>query len=440
MRNITRRSFIVGGTATAAAAALAAGFSGCNNNNQLDTTKSGLKFANFETNGVKTLNTGLDNTNTCEVPTKLYTITNNKGAELCVTNFGARIVSLLVPDKNGDLKDVVLGFDNIKNYADFNNAPNNFHGAIVGRYANRINKGQVKIDGKTYQLDTNEKGNLLHGGKHGIHFQTFDVVSYDKNSNIKLELNSPDGEMGFPGNLKLQITYTLNDNNTLGVYYEATSSAPTVVNFSNHAYWDVDGNIDSPSTEDLLFISSKQTTPVNNELIPTGQISDTNENSPFDFFGKNAEYYKKGKRMGADLNVSNEQLSYGKGYDHNFVILNNEEAQKAGIDFDGKFQISDDGSKNLNTQAHIVAKAESPSSGIVMTIVSTQPGLQFFDCHDMGDLPAGKNNKKFPKYAALVLEPQNWPDSPNHQNFPNTILRPGETFTSKTEYQFTTNY
>lgn len=228
---ISRRSFILGGGATLAAAGISPFLTSCTQE-----TKSGINPAKFDTNGVKTLNTGLEDVPTSNVETRLFVLENANGAELCVTNFGARIVSLMVPDKNGEFKDMVLGFDNIKDYADYNKNPNNFYGAVCGRFANRISKGQFSIDGKTYQLDTNEKGNMLHGGKYGFHFQTFDVQSYEIGRSITFSLISDDKDMGFPGRFELRVTYTLTSKNTLSVFYEARTSSPTPINISNHAY------------------------------------------------------------------------------------------------------------------------------------------------------------------------------------------------------------
>lgn len=425
---ISRRSFILGGSAAIAAAGFAPALSGCSNK-----TKSGIDPKNFECEGTKTLGTGMEPAATSGVPTKLYVITNKNGAELCITNFGARIVSLMVPDKQGQLKNMVLGFDNIKDYASFNTLPNNFYGSCVGRFGNRIAKGKFSINGQNYQVDTNEKTNMLHGGKFGFHFQTFKEVKFDKNKSITLELVSPDGDMGFPGEMTLQITYSLNDNNTLGIYYEAKTTKDTVCNISNHSYWDPSGDPNAPITEDNLFICSKATTPVDNELIPSGEIALTPAGSVFDFFGEKGE----GKQMGKDKDVPNQQLTYGKGYDHNFVLLGQDVEKMSGIENDGKFQITDDGSEKLQGKANMVAKATSKTSGITMTIKSTEPSVQFFDCHDMDGSITGLGGKKWTKYAAFVLEPQHYPDSPNHENFPTTILKAGDVYQSKSEYSFT---
>lgn len=435
--DISRRSFIIGGTTTLAALSVASAFSGCTKE-EAKITKSGLNFKNFETNGVKELKTGLEDTNTSNVPTKLYTITNKNGAELCITNFGARIVSLLVPDKDGKMRDVIVGFDTIEKYADFNNYPGNYYGAVVGRYANRINKGQFSIDGKTYQLDQNEKGNLLHGGKFGTHYQTFTELVYDENRFLKLELISPDGEMGFPGELKIQVTYSLNDNNTVGIYYEVATTKDTPINISNHAFFDIDGDTSASIKNNKLFFASKQITPVSSsELIPTGEIANIKEDSPNDFFGANAKYYKQGKEIGKDIDANDQQLKYGSGYDFNYVLLSQAEQKQNGIDFDGKFEITNDGSGELENDAKIAAILQSPVSGIKMTITTNEPGLQFYSGQKLSGMPKDKHDKEIPNYACIALEPQHFPDSPNHTNFPNTILKPNTTYKSKSEYKFT---
>ena len=423
--NISRRSFVIGGTAAVAAAGMAPMLSSCATG-----TKSGLDFAKFETNGVKTLNTGLHDANGSGVPTKLYNITNKQGAELCVTNFGARLVSLMMPDKNGDFKDMILGFDDIRKYANYDEMPMNFYGATCGRFGNRIKDGKWTYKGQTYQVDINENDNSLHGGKFGFHNQTFEVKDYAPSSYIQLELISEMGEMGFPGRMTVNITYTLNDNNTVGVFYEASTTQSCPVNMLSHAFWCPSGDPSQPITEQNLTIYSDAYTPIDNELIPTGEIASIPENSVFDFFCNG-----EGKLIGKDINANDQQLKNGKGYDHNFVIMSNDKLASKGVSFDGKFEITDDGSHMLTDKAQLAAKVSSPDSGITMTITTSEPAIQFFDFHNMGD-PVGKHGKTYGKYAALALEPQHFPDSPNQPNFPNTIVKPGEVYRSKSEFHF----
>ena len=425
--NISRRSFVLGGAATLAAAGIAPSLTGC-----AQASKSGLDYSKFETKGVKELNCGLNEVCTSKEATRLYNIQNRNGAELCVTNFGARIVSLLVPGKDGQLRDVVLGFDNLLDYANFNENPKNYHGAVVGRYANRIKDGKWSYNGKSYQFTQNENGNTLHGGKFGFHVHTFDVFDYDPSRSISLILQSDSEDEGFPGRSTLEVTYTLNENNTLGICYSMKNTMPCPINVSNHTYWCLSGDPSHPITEDNLTIYSKATTPVDSELIPTGEIRATQTGGVFDFFGAKGE----GKLVGKDVNAADEQLKFGKGYDHNFVLMSKAEAKAAGVEEDPVFEITDDGSDQLQDQARLAAKVYCPDSGISMTITTTEPGLQFFDCHDMNGSTVGKKNKAFEKYAAFVLEPQHFPDSPNHPNFPNTILGPLEVYRSKSEYKF----
>lgn len=435
--DISRRSFIVGGTAAVSTIALSSALSGCKNDENT-LTKSGLKTSNFESEGIGTLDEALKNEPSANEPTKLYTITNKNGAELCLTNVGARIVSLMIPGKDGKLHNMVISFKDIKSYVTPSTNTDNYYGAVVGRYANRIKNGQFNIAGNKYQIDVNEKGNTLHGGKFGMHFQAFKLIDFDKNKMAKFELIEPDGHMGFPGNFKLQVTYTLNDNNTVGFYCEASCDKATPVNIANHAFWDVSGDPKSSITNDRLFICSKQTTAIDDKLIPTGEITNTKTNDPFDFLGEKAAYFEQGKQIGKDLNSHNQQILLAQGYDHNFAILDNKQAKNEGIDFDGKFEIDDDGSDSLQGQARIHAKFQSDLSGIEMTIVSNEIGLQFYDGHGFKANVEEKDGVKLDKYAAIALEPQHYPDSPNHENFPNTILEPGKTFKTKSEYKFKT--
>lgn len=276
---------------------------------------------------------------------------------------------------------------------------------------------------------------MLHGGRFGFHFQTWEVLDYDPSRFIKLIHTSEPDYMGFPGRVITEVTYTLSKKNTLGITYEVKTNEPTPINVSNHAFWCPSGDPSHPITDDTLTIYSKATTPVDSELIPTGEIRTTERDGVFDFFGKAGE----GKLMGRDKDVTNEQLTFGKGYDHNFVLLTNDEVKENGVDFDGQFEITDDGASSLDDKAHLAAKVKCQHSGITMTIVTTEPGLQFFDCHDMDGSLKGKHGKAFEKYAAFVLEPQHFPDSPNHDNFPNTILSINDLYRSKSEYRFTLN-
>ncbi len=264
-----------------------------------------------------------------------------------------------------------------------------------------------------------------------MHNQTFEVKEYDPSSFIKLNLTSEIDDMGFPGRFTTDITYTLNNNNTVSMFYESNCTKPCPVNLSNHTYWCPSGDPSAPITEQNLTIYSKATTPVDAELIPTGEIKPTPEGDVFDFFCNG-----KGKLVGKDIEADNQQLKYGKGYDHNFVLMTHDEAAAKGVECDGKFEVTDDGSEALKDEARLAAKVKSDLSGITMTIHTTEPGLQFFDCHDMDGSLISKHNKPIEKYAAFVLEPQHFPDSPNHPNFPDTMLLQGQIHRSKSEYHF----
>ena len=429
---ISRRSFVLGGAASLAAASVSPLLQGCVSG---VTTRSGLNPENFETKGVGTLHIGLDDIKSANVPTKLYTISNSQGSELCITNFGARVVSFVTQDRHNKYKEVVLGYQDLTHYADYNNSEHNYFGAIVGRYANRIANGKFTIDGKEYQLDTNENGNTLHGGKFGLHNQTWDEVEYNKNKRLKLKYVSPDGEMGFPGELTVTVTYSLSEDDVIGIYYEATTTKATPVNLSNHTYWCLAGDYEHPITEDPLFVASKQVTPTDEQLIPTGEITDIPNGSSFDFFTFDATQNIQHRIVGDQTNSSNQQNQFEGGYDCNFVIMPREEFSKLGSKYQGTFSITDDGSNDLDGKARYVCQARSTHSGICMDIVSTEPGLQFYDCHNVhsGNV---EMEPDFNNFSAFVLEPQHYPDSPNHTNFPNTILKPGEIFRSKTEYRF----
>lgn len=429
---ISRRSFVLGGAAALATAGVSPLLQGCVSGTR---TKAGINPEDFETNGVGTLHLGLDDINSANVPTRLYTIDNSQGAQLCITNFGARVVSFMIRDRENKFKEVVLGFQDIREYADYNYFEYNFFGGVVGRYASRIANGKFSLDDKEYQLDVNTEGATLHGGKFGFHNQTWTELEYDKNHLLKLQYVSPDGEMGFPGELTVTVTYTLSEENTIGIYYEATTTAPTPVNLCNHINWCLSGDSDHPITEEPLFISSNEMTPVDKNLIPTGKIAKIPDGDAYDFCNFDLNHDIQPRLIGDPTKSNNQQLKEAGGYDCNYVIMDKSEFQKKGSHYNGQFQITDDGSLDLSGDARYVCQAISKETGICMDVVSSEPGLQFFDTHNLNDSMTGKGSE-FNKFSAFVLEPQHFPDSPNHPNFPNTILRPGETFRSKTEYIF----
>jgi aldose 1-epimerase len=333
--------------------------------------------------------------------TDLYLLKNDK-IQVYITNYGGRIVNLLTPDSKGVMGDVVLGF---KSIADYQKAKTPYHGCLIGRYGNRIAQGKFELDGTTYQLPINNNVNHLHGGPDGFHNQVWEVVSADENSIVMTYL-SKDGEMGYPGNLSVEVTYTINDKNELRIAYKATTDKATPVNLTNHAFFNLAGEAKGSINDHLLMINANHFTPIDKSLIPQGEIRSV-EGSPFDF--------RKAKTIGRDLNQqdSDSQLSRGGGYDHNFVL--NKESQ---------------GSMSL------AARVVDPKSGRQMDVFTEEPGIQFYGGNFMDGSDVGKYGTKFKYRASFALETQHFPDSPNQPSFPSTILNPGETYQTKSIYRF----
>ena len=329
----------------------------------------------------------------------LYALKNDNGVEVYITNYGATIVSVLVPDKNGNLGDVTLGYNSIKGYI----KDNTFMGTIVGRFANRIAKGKFSLDGKEYSLAINNDPNALHGGPGGYYKKVWDAEQ--EGNSLKLSLVSPDGEEGYPGTLTVNMTYSLNNDDELIMEYEATTDAPTIVNLTNHAYWTLSGEGDSTINNHILTLNADYYTPVDSTLIPTGEIAPV-EGTPFDF--------TEGKVIGQDINADDQQLAYGMGYDHNWV-LNKEEDELA-----------------------LAASLYDPKSGRVMDIFTTEPAIQFYGGNFMDGSIIGKSGKPYKFRSTLALETQHYPDAPNHDNFPSTVLRPGEKYSTKTVHKYYT--
>ena len=334
--------------------------------------------------------------------TRLFVLENKNGMEVCITNFGGRIVSMLVPDKNGEMKDVVLGFDNVEDYA---NIPSDF-GATIGRYANRINKGQISIDGQDYQLATNNFGHTLHGGPMGWQYRVFDAEQTDIRT-LRLTIVSDDGDNGFPGRVEAGVVYTLGDDNTLRMDYFGTTDAPTVINMTNHSYFNLNGNGALSAMNHTLRINAAQMTPVDNTFMTTGEITDIPAGSPFDFFSA-------AKKVGKDIDADNEQLRNGHGYDHNFVLRQNLQGL---------------------TQA---ATLMSPETGIVLNVLTSEPGLQLYAGNFLDGTVTGKRGEVYGHRNAVCLETQKFPDSPNKPDWQSPILRPGEKYQSTTVFRFST--
>lgn len=332
-----------------------------------------------------------------EIPVALYTLTNGQ-AVAAITNYGARVISLHVPDKKGELVDVVLGYQDL---AHFQDPAEGFYGAIVGRYGNRIAKGQFTLEGESYQLEVNNGPNSLHGGHQGFSTKAWEV-SHVSDSSITLRHLSPDGEAGYPGTLDAIVTYTLTEDHGLDIHYRATTDKATVVNLTNHAYFNLSGEGEETILDHVLTIHADGYTPVDETLIPTGEIASV-ENTPFDF--------REPTPIGEHIDDAYEQISFGGGYDHNFVL-------------------------NKPAGLQLAARVSSPKTGIVMDVLTEEPGLQFYSGNYMDNIQGAKGGKVYGRRSAFCLEAQHFPDSPNQTTFPSTVLQPGETYETRTIYRF----
>jgi aldose 1-epimerase len=336
---------------------------------------------------------------------KLYTLKNESGMTVCVTNYGAIVTSIIVSDRNGKRADVALGYDRVEDYINAVDKP--YFGAVVGRYGNRIAKGEFTLDGETYSLLKNNGENHLHGGAIGFDKVVWTVDEYVEGQSLTLSYLAKDKEEGYPGNLQLKITYTLADDNSLIVDYHATTDKATPVNVTQHTYFNLKGEGQGTILDHQLMLNAKKFTPVDESLIPTGEMP-TVAGTPFDFTTP--------KAIGRDIGQQNEQLVFGLGYDHNWIL-----------DTDGK-----EGELSLAAQVH------EPSSGRVMEIYTTEPGIQFYCGNFLDGRLKGKSGKPYVHRGGFCLETQHFPDSPNQPNFPSTILKPGETYDSKTVFKFST--
>jgi len=332
--------------------------------------------------------------------TSLIVLKNNRGMEVALTNYGARIVSLLVPNKAGTPVDVVLGF---KSIADYLSADEIYHGATIGRFANRIKNGSFELNGKTYHITPNDGSNALHGGKQGFHNQIWDDNVHNASA-VTFYYSSPDGEEGFPGNLTVSVNYTLTDDNELKISYQAQSDADTHINLTNHAYFNLNGEGSGDVLHHLIQIDADEFLPINSQHLPTGQRAPV-ANSPFDF--------RQPRALGSEIEQDNEQLVNGDGYDHAYVI------QESTI--------------SEPTEA---ASALAPESGIQLIVYTTEPGVQFYTGNALSGKDHGKSGKPYAKRHAFCFETQHFPDSPNQASFPSTLLAAGKTYTSQTIYRF----
>ena len=330
----------------------------------------------------------------------LYTLKNGN-LTMQVTNFGARVVSLWVPDKDGAYEDIVLGYNNIDNYV--NNPGERFLGAVVGPYANRIADGTYTIGNETYEFPKNNNGQTLHGGLKGFDMVVWDVFAAD-DSTLVLSYTHPDGQDGMPGNLEILMTYTLTENNGFKIDYRARTDKPTHVNISHHSFFNLKGEGNGTINDHILYINASATTPVNEVFIPSGEIADVT-GTPFDF--------RQPKAIGQDLEVEDVQLRNGTGYDHNWIL-------------DRK---SDDG-------LELAASVYEPASGRYMEVWTDQPALQFYGGNFFDGTTFGKYGKPLRYRESIALETQKYPDTPHHAHFPTTLLNPGEEYTHTCIYSF----
>ena len=336
--------------------------------------------------------------------TDLYTLTNSGGMEVCVTNLGGRIVSVMVPDRNGEIKDVLLGFDNVADFADNVNTPSDF-GASVGRYANRINQGRIVIDGETIQLPQNNFGHCLHGGPEGWQYQVYDAVQPDE-STVILTMESPDGDANFPGAVTAVVTIKLTDDNAIDIRYEAVTDKKTVVNMTNHAYFNLSGDPARRVDDHLIQINADTYTPVDATFMTTGEILPV-EGTPMDFRNPVA--------IGQDIkNFEFEQIRFGNGFDHNWCL------NTAGDD------------------TQVAARVYCPETGICLEVFTDEPGIQFYSGNFLDGTSIGKNGTAYQQSTGFCLETQKYPDTPNKPEWPSAFLEPGQKYTSHCVYRFST--
>lgn len=392
MKRIIRSAF----ACLSAAALLVA----CNSQKQeAELTASGLNPADFEStiNGKQTA---------------LYTLRSNGGMEVCITNFGGRVVSIMVPDRDGNMKDVVLGYDNVAQYADSENSPSDY-GASIGRYANRISKHSFQIGDENYELVANDGDNCLHGGPTGWQYQVYEVVDYT-GASLTLKMVSPDGDNGFPGEVTAYTTYRLTDDYTLDITWEATTTKETVINQTNHCYFNLNGDPSRVGTNMELFVDADNFTPSDTKYIPTGEIASV-EGTPFDF--------RTPKALSEVVDDTTfEQIKNATGVDHNFCLNTYDLATCNGDD------------------TKVCASLYSPETGILLEVFTNEPGIQVYTGNFQGvgrdaDIER-KHGVKYPKHVSVCLESQKYPDTPNHPEWPSANLKPGEKYYSHCVYKF----
>jgi aldose 1-epimerase len=370
----------------------------CNSNSQTGSTAKDSLSNNYKSLDVSV--SAFDKTINGKA-VHLYTLRNSKGIKAQITNYGGRLVSLCVPDKNSKMTDVVAGLNSID---DYQKSTGRYYGAIVGRYANRIANGTFTLDGKTYQLFINKSPNTLHGGKNGFQDAVWDARQLNTQT-LELSYLSKNMDQGFPGNLKVTVTYKLTDDNGLKINYHAVSDQNTVVNLTNHAFFNLNGVTGGSIVNHKVIINASQFTPVDRTMIPTGKLKNV-AGTPF--------YFGKLTTIGNRIDQQSSQLHLTKGYDHNYVLRS-------------------------HTIVEPVALVQGDRSHIVMEVYTTEPGLQFYTGNNMKGENLMKGGYKDDARTAFCMETQHFPDSPNQSAFPSTLLKAGESFKSTTIYKFSTN-
>ena len=387
MRTLTSSFLLIGTIAIMTASC------GSTGQNEPNLTASGLDPAAFDS----TIN---------GKPTALYTLKNEAGMEVCITNFGGRVVSIMVPDKDGALKDVVLGYDNIAQYADTVNSPSDY-GSTVGRYANRLNQGKITVDGQDYQLPRNNYGHCLHGGPSGWMYQVYDAEQID-DSTIKFTIISPDGDNNFPGEVKATATYKVTEDNALDIVFEAETDKETVVNMTNHCYFNLNGDPSKEGTDMILYVNADNYTPADATYMTTGEIAPV-EGTPMDFREPHA--------IGDNINDTTFiQIKNASGYDHNWCLNTYKDGE------------GDD--------TQVCASLYSPQTGILLEMFTNEPGVQVYSGNFQGTGIECKHGIKYPKHVSVCLESQKYPDSPNKKDWPQPYLKPGEKYYSHVAYKF----
>jgi aldose 1-epimerase len=338
---------------------------------------------------------------TAQGPVERWTLNNGRGLRVKILTYGGILQSVEVPDRHRKRVNITLGFDNLADYV----AKSPYFGSITGRYANRIALGRFTLDGQQYQLPINNPPNSLHGGTVGFDKQIWATTPFKRGGQVGLVMRftSPDGDQGYPGKLRATVTYTVTRDNAIRMDYRATTDAPTIVNLTNHAYWNLAGEGSGTSENHRLLIKASRYTPVDETLIPTGAL-DSVRGTPMDF--------RRSTVIGDRIRDGFGQLVIGRGYDHNWVL----DRRGSGLE--------------------VAAQVSEPRSGRVLTVLTTEPGLQFYSGNFLDGTLVGTSGRMYRQGDGLALETQHFPDSPNHANFPSTVLRPGETYRTSTIYKF----